>query len=266
MPSVSLAGVPITDAHMHPWSNAAVLGSDPDGFLDRITMMGMCLVSSGLVPRVGESFLRELTDATPLASTMRRRLAAYLGCDDDRAVVSAARHAAYSADPAAYLDGLWADCGLAGLVCDGGYPQPPVDFAQFRTEARVPVHRVFRIEPAITKLCETATSYDEFEDGLAAACEEAAAADAVAFKTVLAYRTGLDVENRPPLTPGRRSCAGATAASRRRASTRSRCATACWSASWPSPRPPTGRCTCTAAAATPRSCSTTARLAICFRS
>ena len=197
---------------MHPWSNAAVLASDPDGFLDRITMMGMCLVSSGLVPRVGESFLRELTDATPLASTMRRRLAAHLGCDDDRAAVSAARHAAYSADPAAYLDGLWSACGLAGLVCDEGYPQPPVDFANFRTEARVPVHRVFRIEPVITKLRETAASYEELEDALAAACEEAAAADAVAFKTVLAYRTGLDV-GEP--TRGRRQ-GGLPALARRR--------------------------------------------------
>src|SRR6478752_4414121 len=178
---------------MHPWSNDDVLARDADGFLDRITMMGMCLVSSGLVPQVGEAFLREMTDATPLASTMRRRLAAHLGCDDDRATVSAARHEAYSADPAGYLDGLWKDCGLVGLVCDEGYPQPPVDFARFRQEARVPVHRVFRIEPAITRLRESAASYDELEDALAAACEEAAAADAVAFKTVLAYRTGLDV-------------------------------------------------------------------------
>jgi hypothetical protein len=191
--SVSLAGVPVVDAHMHPWSNDDVLARDADGFLDRITMMGMCLVSSGLVPQVGETFLREMTDATPLASTMRRRLAAHLGCEDDRAAVSAARHAAYSADPAGYLDGLWRDCGLAGLVCDEGYPQPPVDFTRFREEARVPVHRVFRIEPVITLLRESAASYDELEDGLAAACEQAAASDAVAFKTVLAYRTGLDV-------------------------------------------------------------------------
>jgi len=129
--SVSLAGVGVVDAHMHPWSNDDVLGRDPDGFLDRITMMGMCLVSSGLVPKVGEAFLREMTDATPLASTMRRRLAAHLGCADERGAVSAARHAAYSADPAGYLDGLWKACGLAGLVCDEGYPQPPVDFARW---------------------------------------------------------------------------------------------------------------------------------------
>ena len=56
MSSVSLAGVGVVDAHMHPWSNDDVLGRDPDGFLDRITMMGMCLVSSGLVPKVGEAF------------------------------------------------------------------------------------------------------------------------------------------------------------------------------------------------------------------
>src|SRR3954465_7280873 len=61
---------------MHPWSNDDVLAPDPAGFLDRITMMGMCLVSSGLVPQVGEAFLREMTDATPLASTMRPRLPA----------------------------------------------------------------------------------------------------------------------------------------------------------------------------------------------
>jgi uncharacterized protein len=191
--SLSLKGVPVVDAHMHPWSNDAVLGRDPDGFLDRITMMGMCLLSSGLVERVGEQHLREMTDATPLAQTMARRLAAYLDCDADRSALSAARHAAYSADPGGYLKGLWDDCGLAGLVCDEGYPQPPIDMAGFRAEAQVPVHRVFRIEPAITALRETSATYDELEDALAAACEEAAAADAVAFKTVLAYRTGLDV-------------------------------------------------------------------------
>src|SRR4051794_11340022 len=178
---------------MHPWSNADVLARDADGFLDRITMMGMCLVSSGLVPQVGEAFLREMTDATPLASTMRRRLAASLGCADERAAVSAARHAAYSADPAGYLDGLWRDCGPPRLVCDEGYPPPPGDFTPLPEGGRGPGPPGVRVEPAITPLRGGAASYDELGDGLAAACERAAAGDAVAFKTVLASRTGLDV-------------------------------------------------------------------------
>ncbi len=191
--TVSLSGVPIVDAHMHPWRNADVLGRDPEGFLDRVTMMGMCLISSGLVEQVGADAMRRMTDATPLAMTMARRLAAYLGVPDDRAGLSAARMAAFRADPPGYLRALWRDCGLSAVVCDEGYPQPTIDLDDLRADSGLTVHRVFRIEPAITALRERATSYDDLEDALAAACEEAAAADAVAFKTVLAYRTGLDV-------------------------------------------------------------------------
>jgi uncharacterized protein len=191
--TVSLAGVPIVDAHMHPWRNEVVLGRDPEGFLDRVTMMGMCLISSGLVEEVGVEPMRRMTAATPLAMTMARRLAAYLQAPEDAAGLGAARMAAYREDPAGYLRGLWGDCGLSAVVCDEGYPQPTIDLDGLRRESGLTVHRVFRIEPAITSLREAASSYDDLEDALAAACEAAAREGAVAFKTVLAYRTGLDV-------------------------------------------------------------------------
>jgi uncharacterized protein len=191
--TVSLAGVPIVDAHMHPWSNAEVLRRDPDGFLDRITMMGMCLISSGLADEAGAEAMRRMTDATPLAMTMARRLAAYLGTNEQRGALGRRRIDTYAADPVGYLRGLWSDCGLTAVVCDEGYPQPTISLDQLRAESGLTVHRVFRIEPAISQLREQAGSYDDLEDGLAAACEQAADAGAVAFKTVLAYRTGLDV-------------------------------------------------------------------------
>jgi hypothetical protein len=78
-PTVSLAGCPVLDVHCHGWRRDELLALDPTGFPDRVTMMGMCLVSSGLVDDALDGHLRMLTDSTPLAMAMRRRLAARLG-------------------------------------------------------------------------------------------------------------------------------------------------------------------------------------------
>ena len=82
--NVSLADCDIVDSHCHPWRLETVLDREPAGFLDRVTMMGMCLISSDLVDEVGEAELRRLTDSTPFARLMQRRLAAFLGCEADR--------------------------------------------------------------------------------------------------------------------------------------------------------------------------------------
>ena len=60
------------------------------------------------------------------------------------------------------------------------------------------VHRVARIEPIILALRERAGSFHDLEDAFVAELERAAAdPELVAFKSVIAYRTGLDVENPP---------------------------------------------------------------------
>jgi hypothetical protein len=191
--SVSLADVPVVDAHLHPWRNADVLARDPELFVDRATMMGMCLVSSGLVDRVGAGRLRAMSDATPFALAFTRRLAAHLGCEPTREAVTTARFAAYSADPAGYLGGLWRDANVAAVICDEGYPQPTIPIDEFRADAGLQVHRVWRLEPAVAALRADAGTYGELEAAVSAAAEQAAAEGAIAFKSVLAYRTGLDV-------------------------------------------------------------------------
>ena len=55
---------PVVDAHCHPWRNGELLVQDPLGFEDRITMMGMCLISSGLSTRA---------DGAPAACSPNRR-------------------------------------------------------------------------------------------------------------------------------------------------------------------------------------------------
>jgi predicted TIM-barrel fold metal-dependent hydrolase len=193
-PPVSLADAPVVDVHCHGWRTDELLALDPAGFLDRVTMTGMCLISSGLGGDASAGHLRTLTESTPLALALARRLATRLRCDPDPEALGAARRNAFAADPVGYLRALWDDAGVAALVVDEGYPQPAIPAAELEAAAGIPVHRVGRIEPWIAELRDGAATYAELEDALTAAIERAADEGAVAFKSVIAYRTGLDVQ------------------------------------------------------------------------
>jgi uncharacterized protein len=199
MAPVDLSHAPVVDTHCHPWRNEQLLTTDPLGFEDRITMMGMCLISSGLVDEAQNAHLRLLTESTPLALTMRRRLAEHLGCEPTREAVASARHDALGADPAAYNGRLWEAGNVAGLIYDEGYPQPTIAREDFAADSGARIHRVARIEPFIVELREQVQGFRELEERFEAALESAAAdPELVGFKSVIAYRTGLDVED-PPL-------------------------------------------------------------------
>jgi hypothetical protein len=196
---VDLAHASVVEAHCHPWRNSELLARDPAGFEDRITMMGMCLISSGLVSDSTNRHLAVLTESTPLALTMRRRLAEHLGCEPSREALAAARHEALAADPVAYNRRLWETANVAGLVYDEGYPQPTISREDFAADSAATIHRVARIEPLILTLRHEAASFRELEDAFVAELErEVAEKDAVAFKSVIAYRTGLDVGEPAP--------------------------------------------------------------------
>ena len=93
---------------------------------------------------------------------------------------------------------LWDTGRVAALVYDEGYPQPTIPRETFVTESATRVHRVARIEPIILALRGRAGSFHDLEDAFVAELEGAAAdPELVAFKSVIAYRTGLDVENPP---------------------------------------------------------------------
>lgn len=187
-----LEGIEIVDVHCHGWRIDEVAARDQEGMLDRVTMLGMCLLSSGLDDPALEEPLRRATDLSPFALAMARLLAALLGCEPERGSLARARAAALRA-PQEYLRRLWAEARVAELLVDDGYPLPRIDGAALGAASGIPVHRVARIEPWIVELREAARGYRELEDAFTAAAEEAAAAGAVAFKSVIAYRTGLDV-------------------------------------------------------------------------
>jgi uncharacterized protein len=108
--------------------------------------------------------------------------------------VSGARATAFAADPYGYVARLMVDQGLVAVIADEGYPQPPVPRAAFERALGVPVHRVARIEPMIVELQQANLAWTDFEDGFEGSLERAAAdGHTVGFKSIIAYRTGLDV-------------------------------------------------------------------------
>lgn len=182
----------VTDVHCHGFRLDEVRGRDRQGFLDRITMLGMCLTSSGLEDEGFAEVVTRTTDTSPIAVAMALRLGRLLGVEPTREGLADARAAAIE-EGTPYLERLWADAGVAGLVVDDGYPLPKVDQDTMSQETGLPIARVSRIEPWIVELREEAGSFSELEDAFAARAERALADGSVALKSVIAYRTGLDV-------------------------------------------------------------------------
>lgn len=191
---VDLADAEVVDAHCHPYRVEDLLSRDPAGLETRCTFLGESFASSSRLDPALWQHADELTDSTVFGLALRRWLAEYLGCEPTKEAVAAARDEAFRSDPAGYTKALLATEHIAGVFADEGYPQPPIPREEFEAAIGVPVHRVARLEPWILRHRE------ESFDGLIAAVEaemEQGAVDpaCVAFKSVIAYRTGLDVGN-----------------------------------------------------------------------
>jgi uncharacterized protein len=196
-PIVSLDSAPVVDGHSHGFRLADLLARPPEEFLDRITMLGACLISSGGLAPGDLPMLHELTDSDPLTMATVLRLSELLGCPPTRDDVSQTRHRVLAQEGTPYLERLWQHAGLRAMVVDDGYPLPRVDPHEMSREAGIRVHRVVRIEPVIADAQTRAATYDELEDELTSRIEAACSEDAIAIKSVIAYRTGLDVREWP---------------------------------------------------------------------
>ena len=192
MGRVDLSTAEIVDAHTHPYRLEDLLARDGAGFDTRMTFLGESFASSS---RIGEElwpFVDELTSSTVLASAVRRWLAEHLGCEPTREAVTEARTKALQADPVGYTKGLLDAAGVVAVLSDEGFPQPPVPADEFARTIGVTVHRVVRLEPWILRHRER--GFDDLVDGVEAEAVEAAGdPNCVAYKSIVAYRTGLDV-------------------------------------------------------------------------
>ena len=191
---IDLTGSDVVDAHCHPFRSQDLLDRDPKAFETRCMYLGTALISSNHANHELASFVEELTETTLFGLALRRWLAAYLGCEPTKDAVVAARDAALRADPPGYARDLLGSERVVAVVADEGYPQPTIPREDFEAAlGGVPVHRVGRIEPWIV-----AARGDGTFDGMVQRFEQAvnlAASDPrlIAYKTIIAYRTGLDV-------------------------------------------------------------------------
>jgi uncharacterized protein len=194
MSGVDLAGVEIVDAHTHPYRLDDLLAKPSEGFDTRLMFLGESFLSSSQMHDELWPVADAFTDSTLFAIALRRWLAAHLGCEPTREAVTAARDEALRADPVAYTKGLLDAAGVVAILSDEGYPQPPIPAEEFATTIGATVHRVTRLEPWI--LQHRDGSFDDLVSGVENDATQAAAdPNCVAYKSIVAYRTGLDVGN-----------------------------------------------------------------------
>jgi uncharacterized protein len=184
VPSVDLSDLTAVDGHCHPllsdpWSPT------PERFMSLFTE-GRPDVMKDHLPHTGY-FRRALRDlagqlGTPVTVEAvlerRRRLGADALCralDESR---------------------------VSALLVDTGYPAEAMSLAEMRLALPCVVHEVFRVETCAQTLLAKALPYEAF---LALFREElrASARRAVAFKSIIAYRSGLALRAWPPEEAGR---------------------------------------------------------------
>lgn len=208
--SVDLTGEPIVDHHTHPLADQPIedkhfhpFGTDPRQLTGLEILQ--CFSLGGFVPdflrtdghEPTEVELRRLArsaESTLLVAFALRELARYFNCEEDPDAIAAARRERCS-DYAAYVRGLFGEANIDTLIVDNGWPQPPIPLETMRDNlAPTRVQAVYRIEPQLERLAAADVSLpqlvDEFERVTRAAIEQDGY---VGFKSVIAYRTGLDV-------------------------------------------------------------------------
>lgn len=150
---------------------------------------------------------RRLAPGRLYVHLLETRLATLLG--SPLAEVAAHRDELARRDWPAYLRMLFDDAGLTGMVVDEAlHPdQPSRPASDYQNAAGRPVWKMARLDPLIDQLVGDGASAEEILERVQRYMAEAAAGGAVAFKTVLAYRTGLAVQPDADLAGAQRSLA-----------------------------------------------------------
>lgn len=195
------------DLHCHPWSEETK-ELTRNKFLSMMNLGGFTEQDS----RDPESTLR--AEFTPMGCQIVKRMAKFLSCRPTVADVLRARNKRSTQDYRQYVQDLFEDAKIEGLVVDDGYTEvvtesvgfhpelgqlERVAFEDFETRCPVWIRRVSRVEPIFQDAVDNSPNFlrfvELFEGSLRSAVKEKRA---LAFKSVIAYRTGLDIQ-RPSL-------------------------------------------------------------------
>jgi len=190
-----LAGLDVVDNHVHPWrASTSTVTADE--------LAGHVAFSETVVTSVRREFmpLAELEPALRLFRATNlgcryfmRELAHFLDVEPTWPSVTTARNAYAQADYRAWTARLFADVQLQTLLVDEGGAQPRITLSELAGHVPGTLLRVARADNFIRDLLPQEDSWPRFFQRYQQALEDALADGAVAFKSVIAYRTGLDV-------------------------------------------------------------------------
>jgi hypothetical protein len=181
---VELSDVPVVDGHGHPlfrdpWTVT------PEAFTSlfsegRPGTMAAHVPYTSYFQRACRDLARRLGSEASVDAILERRRT--LGAEGVRRVLT--------------------DSRVAALLVDTGYPPEAMSLTDMRGALPCAIHEVFRIETCAQELLGDALPYEKFLDAFRAALRSAAAR-CVGFKSIIAYRSGLAVEEPDAAEGGR---------------------------------------------------------------
>lgn len=189
MGQVSLKGVKVVDVHAHPFKESEEAQSSV-GFLRKLSLSVIPEMFSDLD---GLDRHEPYPGSNMWIQILLRNMANYLGCEEDLESIVKARNE-QSKDFEAYTRKLFNDVNLEGAIMDFGYPQPPLDREEFEELSGAKIWEISRIEPVMVSLAREYESFGLFISEYRKRLQEDLKKDhMVGLKTIIAYRSGLDV-------------------------------------------------------------------------
>ena len=133
---------------------------------------------------------------TLLYTRLVHRLARFLECEDDDTAVLRAR---MLLDGDELVSSLLRDANIGVLLLDDGFPprDEVLDHAEFGRLAGCRAESMLRVEIVMQRLIAECDTLGAVEDALADALQDVRAQGFVALKSIVAYRTGLDIRRWP---------------------------------------------------------------------
>lgn len=193
---VDFSNTRIWDIHAHPFLDRGSVSADD---FVRLTAFGggaeEYFADAGIEPTAAiSSEIQTWKRQTTWHKLLVRELSDYFGVDRSLDAVVAARNQAIGSGYRDYVGKLYESAQIDGVIFDDGYPLPQIDMPTVRDQIPVSCVPIFRIEPLIVDLLKRETSWAEFSQAFDATIVDAVSNKGyVGVKSVIAYRTGLDV-------------------------------------------------------------------------
>ena len=193
---VDFSATRIWDVHAHPFLDRGEIS--PDDFV-RLTAFGggaeEYFDQAGIEATAElSSEIQQWKRQTTWHKLLIRELTTYFGVERSLEAVVAARNQAVASGYREYVGKLYESAQIDGIVFDDGYPLPQVPMETVREQIPVNCQPIYRIEPLIANLLKQDLSWPEFRQQFDDTISTALGSKRyVGVKSVIAYRTGLDV-------------------------------------------------------------------------